>query len=151
MLAKLVTLSKLSKLVNSQLLFSQLCPQRMPIVIIVKIDKIGKISEIGKIGKIGNIGNIVKIVKIGKLTTFVFSTSSSEDAKRIYLPKFITVSQSVCQSVKCLVSLLVGWLVTRFLENCSKDDSETQHSDSSPICEQSDRAGFSKKNPNFFL
>ena len=96
MLAKLVTLSKLSKLVNSQLLFSQLCPQRMPIVIIVKIDKIGKISEIGeigKIGKIGNVGNIVKIVKIGKLKTFVFSTSASEDAKRIYLQKFITVSE----------------------------------------------------------
>ena len=70
----------------------------MPIVIIVKIDKIGKISEIGeigKIGKIGNVGNIVKIVKIGILTTFIFSTLSSDDAKIIYLPKFITVSQSV--------------------------------------------------------
>ena len=64
MLAKLVTLSKLSKLVNSHLLFSQLCPQRMPNVIIVKIDKIGKISEIGEIGKIGKIGDIGNTLKV---------------------------------------------------------------------------------------
>ena len=46
---------------------------------------------------------------------------------------------------------LVSLFVLRFLENCSKDDFETLHSDSSPICEQTDRAGFSKKNPKFFL
>ena len=38
-----------------------------------------------------NIGNIVKIVQIGNLKTFVFSTKFLEDAKRIYLSKFITV------------------------------------------------------------
>ena len=47
--------------------------------------------------------------------------------------------------------MVVSWLVPRFLENYSKDDSETLHSDSSPKCEQTDRAGFSEKNPNFFL
>ena len=61
----------------------------------IEINKIGKIGEIGEIGNTSDIGNIVKIVKIGKLATFVFSTKFSEDAKRIYIPKFITLCQSI--------------------------------------------------------
>ena len=55
-----------------------------------KIGKIGNVCKIGNIGYIGNIGkigNTVKIVKIGVITTFVFSTKFSEDAKRKYLRK----------------------------------------------------------------